>query len=267
MYFMAIHDWSLLDPGVFHDFHLVWLTRLRNLLNDELLPRPFYALAEPVLGEVEPDVVTLQASTEPDARDTASGGSAARAPLRDDLCESAVALAPYPVLVHEITVDPYARRAREIVIRDEWQGDRVVAVIELISRGNKTSQARADQSLRKSVGFLEKQVHVVIIDIQPPTSIVPHGFHARICEELGQEAPSLPADRKLSVVSYQALETGVLRAHCVHLKVQDSLPAMPVFLGPHEFVRLPLEETYNESFRSVPWKFREILEGGARAAR
>jgi hypothetical protein len=183
--------------------------------------------------------------------------------MRDDLGENAVALAPYPVLVHDISVDPYAHRARQIVIRDEWQGDRVVAVIELVSRGNKTSQARADASLRKSVGFLEKKVHVVMIDLHPPTPIVPHGFHAKICEEFGQEAPSLPGDRKLSVVSYQALETGVLRAHCVPLKVGDTLPAMPVFLGPHEFVRLPLEETYNGSFRNVPWKFREILERDA----
>ena len=36
---------------------------------------------------------------------------------------------------------------------------------------------------------------------------------------------------------------------------------MPVFLEPHEFVRLPLEATYLEAFRGVPWKFRDLLTG------
>ena len=256
---MAIHDWSAVDTGVFHDFHLVWLAELRNLLNEELLPRPYYALAEPVIGEVEPDLITLQASSSPPQHSEADGSSAGRI-LREDQGETAVALAPGRVLVHEISPDPYARRSRQIVIRDAWQGDRVVAAIEIVSRGNKTSHARADQLVRKTVAFLEKKIHILLIDIQQPTAIVPLGFHARICEDLGQEAPSSPDDRKLSVVSYQVLETGTLRAHFVPMKVGEALPEMPVFLGPHEFVRLPLERTYAEAFRNVPWKFRELLE-------
>ena len=34
-----------------------------------------------------------------------------------------------------------------------------------------------------------------------------------------------------------------------------------VFLEPQEFVRLPLEETDQEAFRGVPWKFRDLLDG------
>ena len=86
----------------------------------------------------------------------------------------------------------------------------------------------------------------------------PQGFHEKISEELGHQTSSSPADRPLTAVSYQVLETGVLRAHLVPLKVGDSLPEMPVFLEPHQFVRLPLEATYQESFRGVPWKCREL---------
>jgi hypothetical protein len=46
----------------------------------------------------------------------------------------------------------------------------------------------------------------------------------------------------------------------VALKVEDPLPQMPVFLREHEYVRLPLEETYSECFQDVTWRFREILE-------
>ena len=60
---MPIHDWSRADNGIFHDFHIVWIGRLKGILNEELLPRPFYALAEPILGEAEPDVIALVADT------------------------------------------------------------------------------------------------------------------------------------------------------------------------------------------------------------
>jgi hypothetical protein len=136
-----------------------------------------------------------------------------------------------------------------------------VAVIEIVSGGNKTSRARVEQFLSKSVGLLERGIHLVLLDIQAPTALVPRGLHARIASELGHEPSASPAGRPLSVVSYQVLESGAVRAHLVPLKVGDPLPEMAVFLTPHEFVRLPLEVTYGEAFRSVPWKFQEALEG------
>lgn len=229
---MLIHDWSRVDPGVFHDFHLIWVARLRNLLNDEVLPRPFYALAEPVVGEAEPDLIT----------------------------EGVVAVAQWPVVVQEISPDPYARRARQIVIKDAWRGDSVVAVIEFVSWGNETSQTRAEQFVRKGASILERRIHLVIVDVHRPTKIVPLGFHAKIWDELGHEAPEIPPDRPLSVVSYQVLESGSVRARLASLKLEDHLPVMPVFLSPHDFVILPLDDTYTECFKSVPWKFREVLE-------
>jgi hypothetical protein len=258
---MAIHDWSLTEAGVFHDFHLVWIARLKSTLNEDLLPRPFYALAEPILGEAEPDAIALSARGVP--RPPQEPGTEVRGHLRSDSAESAVALAPSPVVVEEIAADPYSRKARRIVIKDSYQADRVVAVIELVSPGNKTSRARAEQFLRKSLSILDRAIHLVVIDLHPSTQIVPQGFHARISEELGHKNSPAPMDRRLSAVSYQALDTGILRSYFVPLKVGDSLPEMPVFLEPHEFVRLPLEVTYGEAFRGVPWKFRDLLAGTA----
>ncbi|MBI4606612.1 MAG: DUF4058 family protein [Planctomycetes bacterium] len=257
---MPIHDWSRVDPGVFHDFHLIWIARLRNVLNAEVLPRPFYAHAEPVVGEAEPDLITLQAQAGAAPSSSEGPDDHQRRLFREEGGASAVALAPFPVQVQEITPEPYARRARQIVIKDAWQGDAVVAVIELVSPGNKSSQARAEQFVRKSEGFLERRIHLVILDLHRPTNIVPSGFHARIWEDFGHEPPGIPPDRALSAVSYEVLEDGTLRAYFAALKVQDPLPQMPVFLRPHEYVRLPLEATYNECFRDVTWRFREILE-------
>ncbi len=257
---MPIHDWSRVDPGVFHDFHLIWIARLRNLLNAELLPRPFYAHAEPVVGDSEPDLITLQTQPGSEPHPLEKEVGLEKRLFRDDTGESAVALAPFPVVVQHIAPEPYSRRARQIVIKDAWQGDRVVAVIEVVSHGNKSSQARAERFLRKSEAFLEKRIHLVILDIHGPTNIVPRGFHAGILEDFGHEPPRVPPDRALSAVTYQVLEDGTLRSHFVALKVQEPLPQMPVFLRSHEYVRLPLEETYSECFEDVTWRFREILE-------
>jgi hypothetical protein len=258
---MPIHDWSLVSAGVFHDFHIVWIGRLKGVLNEELLPKPFYALAEPIIGAAEPDVIALEARTGADSISAADSRESKH--VHSDSAEGAVALAPCPVLVEDFVPDPYARKSRWIVIKDAWQGDRVVAVIEVVSPGNKTSRARTEQFLRKSVNLLDRGIHLVVLDLQAPTALVPRGFHAMITADLGHEATAVPAERPLSALSYQVLETGALRAHLVPLKVGDTLPELAVFLGPHDFVRLPLEATYAESFRTVPWKFRDVLAGTA----
>jgi hypothetical protein len=255
---MPIHPWSRVDDGDFHHFHLQWIGGLAGVLNETLLPKPYYAIAEPVLGEAEPDVIALQAR--PAEEESERQSSAPPGLLRSDAPEGAVALAPGTVLLEEFLPDPYSRKTRRIVIKDAWQGDAVLAVIELVSRGNKTSRSRAEIFLQKSVALLDRGIHLVMLDLHGPTNNVPRGFHAMISEHLGHETAPPPVDRPLAAVTYQALQSGALRAHVVPLKVGDALPAMPVFLTPSDFVRLPLEETYSLAFRGVPWKFREALE-------
>lgn len=38
---MAVHDWSRVKPGIFHDFHNAWITHLKETLNGGLLLIPF----------------------------------------------------------------------------------------------------------------------------------------------------------------------------------------------------------------------------------
>lgn len=260
---MPIHDWSKVSAGVFHDFHLSWVHDLRDLLNQKLLPDPFYALAEPVAGEAVPDVITLQAQT-----GAAEGGRARVAPgsgssLMHDSAEGNIVVATSPVLVQEVSLEPYDLLSRRISIHSEWEGDAVVAVIEFVSKGNKTSQVKVDQFVSKSLSFLEKGIHLLFIDLHAPTRVLPMGFHSKIFEQLGGAAPSLAADRLLSAVSYQVREAGRICSRAVALKVGDLLPEMPVFLRAHEFVRAPLETTYEQAFHSVPRKYREQLTRGA----
>ena len=62
---MPVHDWTRVEAGIFHDFHVVWTVFLRNALNEGLLPKGYYALAEQHAGRAIADVLTLHGSPEP----------------------------------------------------------------------------------------------------------------------------------------------------------------------------------------------------------
>jgi hypothetical protein len=56
---MPIHDWTRVDAGVFHHFHLSWIDEIARALNRGRLPRGYYALAEQVTGDFVLDVLML----------------------------------------------------------------------------------------------------------------------------------------------------------------------------------------------------------------
>jgi hypothetical protein len=48
-----------------------------------------------------------------------------------------------------------------------------------------------------------------------------------------------------------------------HLAVGAPLAEMPLFLRPDRYVNVPLEPTYQASYRGMPAFWREVLEGRA----
>src|SRR3954453_17746219 len=104
---MPVHDWSRVGAGIFHDFHCAWIVEIRNTLNEGLLPPDHYAMAEQIVGDLGPDVLTLQAAGP--ALDRAAGGS-----------PSAATSTPAPPKVRftaTATMDAYALKQRTLVIR------------------------------------------------------------------------------------------------------------------------------------------------------
>ena len=253
---MPIHDWSRVNAGIFHDFHLAWIAEIRKCLNGGLLPAPYYALAEPITGDIVPDVLTLRARDE-DANVEADFPGV----HREEGSTQPVAGAPAGVVVQELdATDMYAAMARRIVIKDGAHEDDLVAIIELVSRGNKTSRRDRDQFVDKTLSILHEGVSLVIVDLQAATSLVPGGFHELVSRAYGEEPPSRPGDRPLEAVSYEVIGGHTVRSHVVPLACGDALPEMPVFLRPRWFVRLPLERTYFEALQGLPARFRRVLE-------
>lgn len=253
---MPIHDWGLVDSGIFHDFHLSWIGAMKAVLNARILPSPYYALAESALGEAIPDVLALKATwPRPAEPPDAPGLSSEEEPGR------AVALASRVVVQELRAADPYALLARRIAIKDASRGDEVVAVIELVSRSNKSSKAERQRFIDKMLALLARRMQLLVIDLQPPSRSLPGGFHAALCEAFDVSPPQIPPDRPLQAASYEVLEPARICSRVVPLAIGDGLPEMPVFLLPGRFVRVPLEATYAEAFAGLAYPFRATLEG------
>ena len=237
---MPIHDWTRVDAGVFHDFHLSWLPAIKRALNSGLLPPGYYAMGEQVAGPGNPDVLALRYPDEP--TDGAGG--------------VALAVAPPKVWLEE---DVYAAKTRSVVIR-RTNGDEVVAVIEIVSPGNKSSRASFRSFVGKAVEYLNSYVHLLLVDLLPPGNRDPEGIHPEIWGEYTDKPFALPPDRPLTLVSYLSAERK--RAYVEPVAVGRELPDMPLFLTPERYVNVPLERTYLEAWNEVPQRWQRVLVPG-----
>src|SRR5947209_3346723 len=126
---MPIHDWTRVEAGIFHDFHNSWITELRNALNSGLLPSEYYALGEQLAGGIGPDVLTLNT---PNGQ--GNGNSV------DVEGAVAVAISPPKVrLTLRTEMDEYTLKQRTLIIRHS-SNHRIIALIEILSAGNKSSR-------------------------------------------------------------------------------------------------------------------------------
>ncbi len=244
---MPVHDWTRVDAGIFHDFHNAWITHLRQALNAGLLPQDYYALGEQVAGGLGPDVVTLRAPCEE--------GNGTPGEVQGT---SAVAVAPPKVRrTVRAEAEQYTRRQRTLVIR-HVSDHRIVALIEIVSPGNKASSHAFRTLLDKALAALSQGIHVLLIDLQPATPRDPEGIHAALWEQLTGEPDPQPRDKPLSLASYDAGPSKV--AYLEEVAVGDVLPEMPLFLAPEQYISVPLEPTYAAAYAGVPRYYRDILE-------
>lgn len=243
---MPVHDWTRVDAGLFHDFHQGWTIALRNALNAGLLPPGYVALAEQRVTGPEPDVVALE------FRRAGNGPPAG----------AAVATPPTARFVTRSPTEAelYAARANRIAVRHRL--GRVVAVLEVVSPGNKSARHTLQAFVAKAVEFLRQGVHLLVIDLFPPGPRDPNGIHKAIWDEFQDEPFELPADKPLTLASYEC-GPDERTARVEPVGVGDVLPDMPLFLQPGLHVPVPLEATYATTWAVCPEPVRELLVGGA----
>ena len=250
---MPIHDWTRVFAGLFHAFHHNWITEIQRSLNRGLLPAGYYALPEQIARPFGPDVLTLRL---PDAL----GGSWA-GDVDDDRGGLAVAVAP-PRLAVTDTVDEaalYAARQSSVVIRHTAGGD-LVAIIELVSRGNKQSPSAVDEFVDKATGAVGNGIHLQFVDLYPPGRHDPRGMHGAVWDRLGGTYTP-PAGKPLTAAAYAAAQP--ITCYVEPLAVGDRLPELPLFLTPGRYVNVPLEATYAAAYADVPERWKRVIDGQA----
>jgi hypothetical protein len=156
----------------------------------------------------------------------------------------------------EIEADFYTARRRTLAIR-HTSDDRVVALIEILSPGNKASPFKLQRFVSKAVSALELGIHLLVIDLLPPGKFDPQGIHGAIWSELGDSSFELPQDKRLTMVAYSAASPQ--KAYIEPMEVGDTLTPMPLYLEPPAYALVPLEETYQVAFSAVPDHLQEVL--------
>ncbi len=229
---MPVHDWTRDSAGTFHDFHYSWVLEIKRALKRGILPKGYYVMAEQFGGDLgAPDVLTLQAASQ----------------------ESVHARTTIPR-------DPYARLQRTVVIR-HTSNDRIVAMIEVLSSGNKSSRHAIRALLDKAVAALDGGIHLLLVDVHPPGPRDPSGIHGALLNEIGTEDYVLRCERPLTAVAYTA--GAPVDGFVVHFAVGEPIPDMPLFLTRENYVSVPLETAYLAAWEDVPAQYQDVLRASS----
>lgn len=222
---MPIHDWTRVETAAFHDFHTTWLIGLKNTLNSGVLPEGYFAYAERHMGRFTSDILTLSDSPP---------GSESRVKLKGGT----------------------RSQTRSLAIRQEGSR-RLVALIEIVSASNKSSLDNVAAFVRKARAALDADVHLVLLDILPPTKFAPIGLSGELCDAIQAEPYPFDANKPLAADSFQAGNEVDIYAN--PLGVGDELPFVPLFLNAGTYVDLPLSETYASAMTGLATPDRLLL--------
>ena len=241
---MPLHDWSRVPAGLFHDFHQSWSIRIKDALNAGRLPKGVAALVEQRAGPRESDVLAIESKAKPGPQIENSGVVTTERPTTRFVRRSAP--------------EQYARRANRVVIKHHL--GRILAVIEIVSPGNKDSRRSLAEFVAKTGEFLRAGIHVLVVDLFPPTPRDPFGIHKAIWDEFVEEDFTFPEGKDRILVSYQVESDYV--AYIEPIGISDVLPDMSLFLWLDLNIRVPLESTYMATWQSTPEELRVVVETG-----
>lgn len=227
---------------------------MMRVLNGGVLPEGFYALTEQHGSVIHVDILTLREV--PTASEDRAAG-----PVGTNISGgTAVAEAP-PIA--DITATgseaaSYALRRRTLTIRHA-SDDQIIALVEVVSPGNKDRAGSVEQFVRKCWSSLASGYHLLVVNLFPPSRHNPNGIHGEIWAGFSEEPYVTPSNKPLVAASYDA--TAPVTTYVRQLAVGQELPSMPLFLESGLYVDLPLNETYQEAYTEMPQRWRRVIEG------
>jgi Protein of unknown function (DUF4058) len=245
---MPVHDWTRVDAEIVHNLHVAWVPAICKALN-RVLPDNLYALAEHHASSDIADLLTLD--QRPHDRQSLPVPSNAGHLVAD---------VPPRVRWKQSLVRSAVQRRRTVAIR-HVSGHRLIAILEIISPANKDRAEHIDDFAAKVVSALDAGVHVLIVDLFPPSRRDPSGLHGIIHQRMEQsdEAYALPPDEPLTLASYVAGPR--VDVYLEHVRVGAALPEMPLFIHSDRYINVPLEATYNAAYEGMPGFWKGVVEG------
>jgi hypothetical protein len=155
---------------------------------------------------------------------------------------------------HFAVIEP-ARETDRIAVRH--QPDRLVAVVEIVSPGDKAGEAALRSFVEMMTKLILERVHVLIVDLFPPGPHDPQGIHKAVWDALEEDDFELPPDRPMIVAAY---DSGPIPVTYVEpMAVGEIQPEMPLFLEPGLYVPTPLESTYQTAWDLFPAALKSRL--------
>jgi hypothetical protein len=97
-----------------------------------------------------------------------------------------------------------------------------VAIIELVSPGNKDSRHAIRSFLEMASDIINQGIHLVIVDLFPPTARDPQAIHKAIMDEFGELPFEFLPDKPFTVASY--IGGDLPTAYVESVGVGDSCP-------------------------------------------
>lgn len=236
-----------MPAGLFHAFHYGWIWEIHVALNGGLLPKGYYALPEQVVGRAVPDLLTLREreadrASEEGAWESGGGIAVAQAPPR-------VAVVDELDASHLVDVPEHRLAIRHM------SDDRLIALIEIVSPGNKEKRAALDDFLDKIQLALSDALHLLILDVIPSTVGNARSIHAALWRRFDRIYQP-PTDWPLELASYACGADGGVTAYVEPLTVGRPLPDMPLFLDTGHYINVPLGATYQTAWEQMPGPLR-----------
>jgi len=215
------------------EFHGQWPAMIVQRLFNEL-PAGYEAGPHVQLGaNFEIDVATFE-TDDPPPRGNGTAATALAAPKPSLSVETDLA-----------TQDEY-----EIRVYDAKRGRRLVAVIELVSPGNKDRPEHRQAFMSKCLALLQQGVSVSIVDV---VTIRAFNFYLDLLRQIGQKDPAMEAESPdlyaVTCRTWPSGRTSRLDSWTYSLALGQPLPRLPLWLSDDLVVWLDLEATYQDTCR------------------
>lgn len=221
---MPLHDWA--TTRGWSGVHILWMTEILRFIKPRL-PEGFraYVGTSPVVAIDDPE-------GEPDVSVRRLEGGTHRV-LPDD--EPDPFQPDWEVAVATLEED------RSLYLE---RNGRLVAVVELVSPGNKDGNEKKAKYLSRYLGYLTNHVHLLLVDVHPKPYA--YSFADRLAARLGvPDQTPLPSPYAISYrVSSGDSTGGWLAVRKFPLAVGSTLPEVPLAIGFPDVVPVDLETTY-----------------------